>query len=312
MKLLIPTNAPFTLDPAPEGVTVVPYDPQAPLPDEHLDAEAAVVWGFWAPNVDQFAHAMPRLRWIQTMAAGPDALLAAGVPDSVQISVGRGFHDQTVTELAVALTLAATTNLPYYAARQAAHDWQGPGWRPLHVPERLATIIDAQVLIWGFGSIGQTMAPVFTALGAHVRGVASTAGDRGGYACFTDADLPRLLPETDVLVMVLPSSPATDKALDAGRLALLKPTSWVVNVGRGTCIDEDALVAALRAGTIGGAALDVFATEPLPAGSPLWDAPRTILTPHIAGGRPVGVERAVRRNLAHLQAGEPLELLAKR
>lgn len=311
MRLLIPTDAPFALDPAPEGVTVATYDPHAPLPADLLDADAAVVWGFAGPALTQIATRMPNLRWVQAMTAGPDALLAAGLPDRVRITVGRGFHDQTVTELAVALTLAATTRLPHYAEKQRAHEWAGPGFRPLHDPDRLATIIDAQVLIWGFGSIGQHMAPVFTALGAHVRGVASTAGERAGYPCFTDADLPRLLPETDVLVMVLPHSPATRNALDAERLARLRPTAWVVNVGRGTCIDETALVAALEADRLGGAALDVFAVEPLPPDSPLWDAPRTILTPHVAGGRPLGVEAAVRANIAHFLAGEPLDLLVR-
>lgn len=312
VKLLLPADAPFTLDPAPEGVAVATYDPRRPLPADLLDADAAVVWGLASPVLDQLAGAMPNLRWVQSISAGADALVAAGIGDDVQITVGRGFHDKTVTEHAVALTLAATTDLGRWADRQRAHEWDGPGWRPLHRPDRLATIIDAQVLIWGFGSIGANLAPVYTALGAHVRGVASTGGERGGYPVFTDADLPRLLPETDVLVMVLPSTPDTAHALDAARLALLKPTAWVVNVGRGSTIDEDALVAALRAGRLGGAALDVFATEPLPADSPLWDAPRTILTPHVAGGRPVGVEEAVRRNVAHLLAGEPLELLAKR
>lgn len=311
MKLLIPTDAPFTLDPPPEGVLVETYDPRALLPAHLLDADAAVVWGFAGITLDQLARDMPNLRWVQAMTAGPDALLKAGLPESVQITVGRGFHDRTVTELAVALTLAATTRLHHYADRQRAHDWDGPGFRPLHAADRLDTIIDANVLIWGFGSIGQTMAPVYAALGAHVRGVASTAGERGGFPCHTDADLPGLLPETDVLVMVLPDAPATRHALNADRLALLKPTAWVVNVGRGSCIDEDALVAALSAGRLGGAALDVFATEPLPADSPLWDAPNTLITPHAAGGRPVGVEQAVRANIAHFLAGEPLERLVK-
>ena len=311
MKLLIPSDAPFTLDPVPDGVEVALYDPAAPVPDDLLDADAAVVWGFAAQNLHQFATEMPNLRWVQAMTAGPDALLAAGLPERVQITVGRGFHDQTVTEHAVALTLALTTNLPHYLAKQSQHLWDGPGFRPLHTAERLGSIIDTEVLIWGFGSIGTNLARVLTDLGARVRGVASTAGVRGGYDCFTADDLPRLLPETDVLVLVLPNTPSTRHALNAQRLALLKPTSLVVNVGRGTCIDEAALVDALTAGRLGGAALDVFETEPLPADSPLWDAPNTILTPHAAGGRPLGVETAVRVNIGHLLAGEPLELLAK-
>lgn len=312
MKLLIPTDAPFSLDPPPPGVEVLTYAPDRPLPDDLLAAEAAVVWGFAAANLGDFARRMPNLRWVQAMTAGPDALLAAGLPDGVQITVGRGFHDATVTEHATALTLALTTRLPYFLGRQAEHAWAGPGFRPLLASDRLATIIGAEVLIWGFGSIGQHLAPVLTALGARVRGVASSAGQRAGYECFTDADLPTLLPQTDALVLVLPSTAETRHVLTAERLALLKPTSVVINVGRGTCVDEAALDAALRSGRLGGAGLDVFESEPLPAESPLWDAPNTIITPHAAGGRPLGVEAAVRANVAHLLAGEPLELLAKR
>lgn len=312
MKLLVPFDAPFTLDELPDGVQVCGYDAREMIPDHLLDADAVVVWGFGAPNLRQLADSMPNLRWVQTMAAGPDAVLAAGLPDRVQVTVGRGFHDKTVTETAVALTLSLTTNLPRYGALQQARDWQGPGFRPLHVSDRLATIIDAQVLIWGFGSIGQHMAPVFTALGAHVRGVASTAGERSGYPCYTVDDLDWLLPETDVLMMVLPHSSSTAGALDARRIALLKPTSLVVNVGRGTTIDEAALVSALEEGRIGGAGLDVFATEPLPESSPLWGAPNTLVTPHIAGGRPLGVGEAVLANVKHMLADEPLDLLAKR
>ena len=123
MKLLIPSDAPFTLDPVPDGVEVALYDPAAPVPDDLLDADAAVVWGFAAQNLHQFATEMPNLRWVQAMTAGPDALLAAGLPERVQITVGRGFHDQTVTEHAVALTLALTTNLPHYLAKQSQHLW---------------------------------------------------------------------------------------------------------------------------------------------------------------------------------------------
>lgn len=312
MKLLIPTDAPFSLDPAPEGFDVIGYDPTRSIPDDLLDADAAVVWGFAADHLSDFAQRMPRLRWVQAMTAGPDALLAAGLPDRVQVTVGRGFHDATVTEHAMALTLALVTRLPHYLRLQGGHVWDGPGFRPLHSADRVATLIGARVLIWGFGSIGQHMAPLFTGLGAHVRGVASTAGDRGGYECFTEDALPQLLPATDVLVLVLPATPATRHALNAARMAALPRTALVVNVGRGSCVDEAALNAALRAGQLGGAGLDVFETEPLPVDSPLWDAPNTIITPHAAGGRPVGVEAAVRANAARFLAGEPLDLLAKR
>jgi phosphoglycerate dehydrogenase-like enzyme len=109
-----------------------------------------------------------------------------------------------------------------------------------------------------------------------------------------------------VLVMILPSAADTRDALNAELLALLPSRAWLVNVGRGTTVDEDALADALRANSIAGAALDVFRTEPLPASSPLWDLPNVIITPHTAGGRPRAAAALFTENLAAYRAGRPL------
>ena len=166
--------------------------------------------------------------------------------------------------------------------------------------------------IWGFGSIGQTVAARFAAFGARVTGIARSAGERGGFPVRASADVDEVLPQTDVLVLVLPKSPETDNLLDARRLALLPAYAWVVNVGRGNAIDERALAAALHEGTLGGAGLDVFQTEPLPSDSPLWDAPHVIVTPHNAGGRPLHTREFITDNLQRLLAGQPLRNLAPR
>ena len=142
--------------------------------------------------------------------------------------------------------------------------------------------------IWGFGSIALRLAPLLTALGAQVTGVASRAGERSGYPVVGADGLDALLTETDLLVSLLPAVPATRHILDARLLSLLPASARFVNVGRGATVDEAALVDALRSGQLAGAALDVMETEPLPADSLLWDAPRLILTPHVAGGRPRG------------------------
>lgn len=313
MKILIPDDAPFQLQPM-EGVEVVPYDPGSLFTDDQLDADAAVVWGLAAPNLAQLAAA-PALRWVQTLAAGPDGVLAAGFGPEVAITSGRGFHDRTVTEHALALTLAGLRQIPQALAAQREHRWAGAelgGFRPLHTAHEVTTLIGSKVLIWGFGSIGQSMAPLFRALGAEVRGVARTPGERAGFEVIAERDLLAALSRTDVLVMVLPTSEETHHALNAERLSALPSRAWVVNVGRGTTIDETALVAALRAGRLGGAALDVTEVEPLPADSPLWEAPNVIITPHSAGGRPVGAGELVTRNLHAYLAGRPLENLIQR
>jgi phosphoglycerate dehydrogenase-like enzyme len=313
MKVLLPDALP--LSPAvPEGVDLVTYDAGAPVPDEHLDAEGLVVWGNAADDVAAVAGRMPHLRWVQTLAAGPDMVLAAGFPDDVVITSGVGLHSPTVTEHALALTLALVRRLPASARAQAEHRWARElgGNQPLHPEGRVTTLLDARVLIWGFGQIGQTLAGLLRGLGARVRGVARSAGERAGFPVVAEADVDQELARTDVLIMILPAAPATERALDAARLAALPDHAYVVNVGRGTTVDEEALVAALTAGGIAGAALDVTAVEPLPAESPLWDAPGLVLTPHAAGGRPVGADELIGHNLAALVAGRPLRNVVER
>ena len=308
MKLLLTDSLP--LDPQlPEGVAAVRYDASAPVPDEHLDADALVVWGSSGDDLAAVAGRMPRLRWVQSLAAGPDAVLAAGFPEDVVITSGTGLHDRPVTEHALALVLALVRRLPAAARAQAEHRWADElgGLQPLHPPGAVTTLLDARVLIWGFGHIAQTLAPLLQGLGARVRGIGRTAGERSGFPVVAEDELPDELRRTDVLVMILPSTPATANALDAGRLAVLPPHALVVNVGRGSTVDEAALAAALGEGRLAGAALDVTAVEPLPAGSPLWDVPNLLLTPHAAGGRPVGASELIARNVAALLAGGDLQ-----
>jgi phosphoglycerate dehydrogenase-like enzyme len=313
VKILLPDSVPLSLQ-LPDGVEVVGYDASAPVPDEHLDAEAMVVWGNSADDLAAVAGRMPRLRWVQTLAAGPDAVLQAGFPDEVVVTSGAGLHDRTVTEHALALVLALVRRLPDAGRAQAEHRWAGElgGLQPLHPEGPVTTLLDARVLVWGFGAIAQTLSPVLRDLGAQVRGVARSSGERAGFPVVAEDDLAAELPRTDVLVMILPSTDATERALDADRLAALPSHAYVVNVGRGSTVDEPALAAALAGGRLAGAALDVTATEPLPPGSPLWDAPGLLLTPHAAGGRPVGADELVGANLAAFLAGRELRNVVER
>ncbi|MGY1637833.1 phosphoglycerate dehydrogenase [Geodermatophilus sp. SYSU D00742] len=313
MKLLLPDSLPLAPD-LPEGVEAVVYDASTPVPDEHLDAEALVVWGSSGADLAAVAGRMPRLRWVQTLAAGPDAVLGAGFPDDVVVTAGLGLHDRPVTEHALALVLALVRRLPAALRAQGEHRWADElgGLQPLHPDGAVTTLLGARVLVWGFGHIGQTLAPVLRALGAEVRGVARRAGERAGFPVVAEDDLAAELGRTDVLVMILPSTAATERALDAGRLAALPEHALVVNVGRGSTVDEAALVAALAGGRLAGAALDVTAVEPLPADSPLWDAPDLLLTPHAAGGRPVGADALITHNVAALLAGGELRNVVER
>ena len=316
MKILL-TDTGY-IDPSPiraAGHDVVLFSEVEPVPAEHRDAEGLVLWGGGGSGRADVLAQMPgyltRLRWVQTLAAGPDNVLAAGFPDSVAITSGRHFHDRTVAEHAAALALGCVRSLPTAVRAADRHEWDRAlgGAHPIHDPQRLTTLYQARTLVWGFGAIGVATARLLTAFGASVRGVARSAGERSGFEVIAACDVESALPETDLLVMVLPSTPQTAGALSAERLALLPHRAVVVNVGRGTTVDQSALEAALRSGAISGAGIDVTDPEPLPAGSTLWDAPNLLLTPHAAGGRVVGAVERIIANAAAVDAtppGEPI------
>ncbi|WP_454778481.1 phosphoglycerate dehydrogenase [Georgenia muralis] len=313
MKMLLPTSTPLTPE-LPAGVVAAAYGVTDAIPAEHRDAEVLVVWGNPGDALAAAARDLPRLRWVQTLAAGPDAVLAAGFADDVVVTSGVGLHNATVTEHALALTLALVRRVPAALTAQAEHRWADElgGLQPLRPEGAVTSLIGARVLLWGFGGIAQTLAPVLTALGATVRGAARSAGTRAGFDVVAEDELDAELAATDVLVMILPATPATEKALDAPRLAALPAHAYVVNVGRGATVDEDALLAALTEGRIAGAAIDVTAVEPLPAASPLWDAPNLLITPHGAGGRPVNADALIEANVAAFLAERELVNVVER
>lgn len=307
LTVLLPTTVAVP-DAVPEGTRYVPYDPQVPLPEEHLDAEVLGVWGNPDAQLADCARRLRRLRLVQLFSAGSDNAARAGFAPDVVIASGRGLHDRPVAEHTLALVLAAARRLHRAFAAQRDHEWATDigGLQPEPSPGVFSTLRGARVVIWGYGSIGRTLEPHLTALGATVTGAARSARQEGDVAVVDEAHLPDELATTDVLIMILPSTPATRHALDAEKLAALPAHAWVVNVGRGDAVDEPALMDALREGRIAGAALDVTSTEPLPADSPLWDTPNLIITPHAAGGRPLGGLDLLAENLDALMAGRPL------
>lgn len=312
LKLLLPDSIDLSPD-LPDDVEAVIYPARGPIPDEHLDAEVLVAWDNGRRLLQQ-ATTMPRLRLVQGLMAGTDLIVAAGFGPEVAICSGVGLHDATVTEHAMALCLALVRRIPLSLRAQAEHRWaiEIAGNRPFREEGPVTSLIGARVLIWGFGSIGQTLAPLLASMGATVTGAATTAGERGGFTVVDDEGLADELARTDLLVMVLPSAESTADALNAERIGQLKKDAYVVNVGRGATLDEDALIAALKSGHIAGAALDVMKTEPLPAESPLWEAPNILLTPHNAGGRPVGADELISANIAALLGGDQLRNLVDR
>lgn len=317
MKILLPTSLQLDLphDETVDGVTYASYDPTSPVPDEHVDADALVVWGNPADQLTDSARRLTAVRWVQALAAGPDAVVAAGFGPDVVITSGRSLHDGPVSEHTLALALAAARRLDLMVDAQRGSRWADELGGARSADEGypgLGTLAGASVTVWGFGSIGQALAPLLRMLGADVVGVATTAGERNGFPVITEDDLPARLAETDLLVAILPATESTEKAVSERVFDALPSHAWVVNVGRGSTLDEVALEEALRAGTLGGAALDVTAVEPLPAGSSLWTTPNVIITPHAAGGRPQGAGRLVAENITKFRSGDELRNVVSR
>jgi len=298
----------------PPGVRTVRYAVKEPLPDDLLDADALVVWANPTWQVQDAAARMRRVRWVQTLAAGPDVILEAGFAPDVVVTSGAGLHDGPVAEHTLAMLLGVVRRLPTLVRAQDEHRWalELSGGRQARAVDELRSLAGAHVVVWGFGSIAARLSPMLVALGARVTGVARRPGRRAGFDVVTADDLPRLLPTADVLIGLLPSTRATRHVIDADVLALLPAHAWVVNVGRGSTLDEAALLDAIGSGGLAGAALDVFETEPLPADSPLWDERRILISPHGAGGRPVGGAELVADNIAAFVTGQPLRNVVER
>lgn len=306
MKILVPTVIPIEFTPPP-GVVDVRYDVRDPIPEAHRDAEAIVLWLLPPDRLKALPAELPNLKWIQGLMAGPDAVYAAGFNPDVTICAGVGLHDAPVAEHTMALILAAARRLDLTTRAQDDNRWARElTGNQLVKRSGFTTLNGAHVVVWGFGSIGQHLAPMLTALGARVTGVARHAGTRAGYPVITADALPTYLPTTDVLVSILPASSSTQGIINRQVFHALPAHAWVINVGRGAVIDDSDLIDALEQGHIGGAGLDVFREEPLPPTSPLWQAPNMIITPHTAGGRPVNPGARIEENLRRYLAGEEL------
>lgn len=312
-KVLLPTSIGLHVTPS-DDVQFVNYVPTEPIPAEHEDADVLVAWGNSQSQLVDSARRLTKLRFVQALSAGTDNIETAGFSDNVLMSSGRSLHDLPVAEHALALVLAAARRLHTLVRAQIGHRWASEigGPQPEPSPGVFSTLRGARVLIWGFGGIATTLAPHLVALGATVTGAATSAREVNGFRVISADEISHELPVTDVLIMILPSTPSTLNVLDASRLSQLPKHAWVINVGRGSAVDEDALLTALRGNQLGGAALDVTKVEPLPADSPLWDEANLIITPHAAGGRPLEASALIDQNLAALLAGRPVRNLVTR
>ena len=240
--------------------------------------EADAAFGTLTPDLLALA---PRLRWLQAPAAGPVPGYffpeMAGHP--MTVTNLRGIHRDVVATHAVALVLALARQLPLYLHHQVRREWvPHPAARsPLHLPK-------ATVVLVGSGEIGAEVARMLAAFGCRILAVDErrTSPPAGTAELYPAADLDQLLPAADVVVVTVPHTPETENMFDASRFALLRDHAFFVNVGRGPVVDVDALADAIESGRLGGAGMDVFPEEPLPADHLLWSLPQVIVTPHSA------------------------------
>ena len=248
-----------------------------------LLAKADVLYGIPDTKSEALAPAVranPGLRWVHTMAAGGGAQVkAAGLSaeelDRVLFTTSAGVHGGTLAEFALFGVLAGAKDLPGLQRQQARHEW--PERRPLR------QIGEQTVLVIGLGGIGTETARLLKAFGATVLGVKrSVEAVANVDEVYGTEDLAAAMSRADAVVITLPGTDATTGLIDKAVLDAAPPGLVVVNVGRGTVIDEPALVDALRSGQVGSAYLDVFAVEPLPDDSPLWDLPNVLVSPHTA------------------------------
>ena len=292
-------------------------------------ADADAYLGFGIPAA--VLEAGPRVRWVHSGSAGVGGSLTPALlaRREVVFTNSAGIHAPPISEAVVAALLHFARGHDLAARGQAEGRWVQERFYEADAP--VGELAGSTVGLVGYGGIGREVARRVVPLGAEVLalrrsvpeapaadveslvpGVRFPAAVRLLHGA---AGLERLLRDSDAVVLCLPETPESRGMVDAAALALMKPSAVLVNVARGRVVDEAALVAALRDGRLRGAALDVFSTEPLPEGHPLWDLPNVLLTPHVSGVTRRYWEREValiEENLRRLGEGRPLRNVVDR
>jgi phosphoglycerate dehydrogenase-like enzyme len=270
-----------------------------------LRAAADVSFDFDWQAPDQIPANCPALRWIQGTSAGIGGLLERtrliGTP--IEFTTAAGVHGVPLSEFALLGLLYLAKSVPLLRQRQAARQWER------HTTSQLA---GTRALLVGLGGVGREVARLLAAAGISVCGAGRPGRDYdvpGVTSYVTDDQIGSVLPQVDALILACPLTERTRNLIGRREIELLRPGAVVVNMARGQVIDEAALIDGLRSGHLGGACLDVFETEPLPAGSALWDMDNVLISPHSAST--VSAENRLLTdlfidNLRRWLAGEPL------
>lgn len=243
---------------------------------EAVVGDVTVILGNVPPKI---LKAASKLEWLQLNSAGANEYCIPGVlAEQVVLTNASGAYGLAISEHMLGMVLMLEKKLDRYYKNQKAHLWRDEG--------AVHGIWNSRTLVLGMGNLGTEFARRMNALGSHVVGLRRTQKQKPD--CYEEQYLMDALEEelakADIVALCLPGTEATSHLLDERRLALMKPSAILINVGRGMLVDNLALANLLRAGKLGGAAVDVTDPEPLPADHPLWEAPNVLITPHVSGG----------------------------
>jgi len=271
---------------------------EMPSESQMTETEALLAWGAPAGLLPR----MPKLRWAQALTAGVESWLALpDLPASLTLTCARGTHGDSMPENILGGIFHITKGYAAIAEAQKSSQWK----------RRVATPLSGQVLgILGLGAIGAELARLASALRMEVIGTKRTPSPMEHVTEVLPPErTDEVLARADFLVLLLPATPQTENFMNAERLARMKPDAWLLNFGRGQAIADADLIAALTERRIGGAILDVFREEPLPASHPFWTTPGLMVLPHIGGMHPERdrvVALLMAENLARFLDGQPL------
>ena len=244
------------------------------------EADVLVVSGFWRNEILEQAG---KLQFIQSIGAGYDQFpLDTLAQRGIALANASGVNRNAVSEHAMALLLALTRHIHTGRDHQRNRHWRD---MISDLDQREDELGGKTLLVVGMGQIGSRVAKLATAFDMKVIATKRDPSTAQGPAhqVYTPDQLPALLPQADFVALTCPLTPNTELLIDGPALASMKPSAYLINVARGRCVDEPALLQALQDGTIAGAAIDHFWDEPLPADSPFWDIDQVLITPHTGG-----------------------------
>jgi phosphoglycerate dehydrogenase-like enzyme len=306
MKAVLPAIARPLLEPQlPADLEVAWWS--SPAEAKAMTADADIAWVDMQPTSlteEAIRAAGPKLKWVSTLYAGLDAFPLNSLRERGAILTnGVGINAIAVAEYAVLGVLAAAKRFDQVVRAQDRAEWLRDSPGKIELAETKAIVV-------GYGAIGRLIGERLAAFGVEVTGVTRS----GSNGTLTPDAWRERLGDYDWVVLAAPSTGETKAMIGAAELAAMKTDAWLINIARGDMIDDDALLAALTGGTIGGAFLDPTNPEPLPADHPLWTAPNCMISMHLSGRSQTKMFRRAAalflRNLSAFRAGEPMENVA--